>query len=222
MARPRSDIEPRIIRAAHELFLREGVDAASLRAIARSAGTNVGMVYYYFPTKDDLFLAVVEDAYVGVLERLAEALAPSLDVEERLRRASSFVSFMNEHEREVSRIVLRELMTSTERRAQVVARFQRGHLPLVIDTIASGVREGKVDPALPFALVMTCAFAVCVVPQVMLPILDAHLPLLGPMPQGEKLAQLMVGAFFKGVAPREVSPAAVGVDPGNSDQGGEK
>src|SRR4029077_6434218 len=57
MARPRSDIQPRIVRAARERFLAEGVDGASLRTIASDAGTNVGMVFYYFPTKDDLFLA---------------------------------------------------------------------------------------------------------------------------------------------------------------------
>jgi AcrR family transcriptional regulator len=38
--------------------LGDGVDGASLREIAREAGTNIGMVVYYFATKDDLFLAV--------------------------------------------------------------------------------------------------------------------------------------------------------------------
>ena len=59
MARPKSDIEPRIIHAARRRFLEDGVDGASLRKIAREAGTNIGMIYYYFPTKDDLFLAYV-------------------------------------------------------------------------------------------------------------------------------------------------------------------
>lgn len=221
MARPRSDIEPRIIRAAHDLFLREGVESASLRAIARSAGTNVGMVYYYFPTKDDLFLAVVEDAYVGLLKRLTEALAPTLDVEERLRRASVFISSMDEHELEVARIVLRELMSSTERRAQVVARFQRGHLPLVLETLSSGVQQGKIDTQLPFPLVMVCAAAVCVVPQMMLPILSAHLPMLGPLPQGKELADFMVRIFFHGVAPAAGLPAAsLGGDQSSTQGGG--
>ena len=61
MARPRSDIEPRIVHAARRRFLKEGVDGASLRTIARDAKTSIGMVYYYFPTKDDLFFAVVEE-----------------------------------------------------------------------------------------------------------------------------------------------------------------
>ena len=67
MARPRSDIGPRIVHAARRRFLVEGVDGASLRAIAHDARTSIGMIYYYFPTKDDLFLAVVEEMYVTVL-----------------------------------------------------------------------------------------------------------------------------------------------------------
>ena len=45
MARPRSDIEPRIVHAARRRFLKEGVDGASLRTIAKDAGTSIGMVY---------------------------------------------------------------------------------------------------------------------------------------------------------------------------------
>ena len=62
--------------AARERFLTEGVDGASLREIARDAGTSIGMVYYYFPTKDELFLAVVEEVYAKLLADLASALAP--------------------------------------------------------------------------------------------------------------------------------------------------
>ena len=41
MARPRSDIEPRIVHAARERFLHEGVDGASLRTIASNARRSV-------------------------------------------------------------------------------------------------------------------------------------------------------------------------------------
>ena len=67
MPRPPSDIAARIVEAARDRFLLQGVDGASLRSIAADAGTNIGMVYYYFKTKDDLFLAVIEEAYAQLL-----------------------------------------------------------------------------------------------------------------------------------------------------------
>jgi len=64
------------VEAAPSRFLLEGVDGASLRSIARDAGTSIGMVYYYFKTKDELFLAVIETAYRGLLVDFSAATLP--------------------------------------------------------------------------------------------------------------------------------------------------
>src|SRR5688572_12194832 len=86
MARPRGDIDSRILRAARQRFLLEGVDGASLRAVARDASTSIGMIYYYFPTKEALFLGVVEAVYQRVLRDIEIALGPDLPVEGRILR----------------------------------------------------------------------------------------------------------------------------------------
>ena len=44
------------------------------------------MVYYYFPTKDDLFLEVVEETYGKLLADMTRALGPDVPVKERIRR----------------------------------------------------------------------------------------------------------------------------------------
>jgi AcrR family transcriptional regulator len=129
MARPRSDIQKRVIHAARTRFLAEGVDGASLRRIARAARTSIGMVYYYFPTKDDLFLAVVEDVYVVFLADLVLALEPSLPVEERILRLYRRIGAVTENERLILRLVLREALVSSARLDRIVERFQRGHHP---------------------------------------------------------------------------------------------
>ena len=89
MARPRSDIAQRLVKAARKHFLAQGVDGASLRTIAAEAGTSVGMVSYYFPTKDALAQAVLAghaDELSAMLERLrAQCLGePAATIAERL------------------------------------------------------------------------------------------------------------------------------------------
>src|SRR6185503_6984924 len=103
MARPRSDIGPRVILAARDRFLKDGVDGASLRAIAQDAKTSIGMIYYYFPTKDDLFLAVVEQVYEKVLADMAKALEPDVPVRDRLIRLSTRVGQASDEEVLVAR-----------------------------------------------------------------------------------------------------------------------
>lgn len=63
-----------LIKAAAEAFGEDGL-AASVNAIAASAGVNVATLYRNFPTKDHLIAAVLET----VLEPLALASARALD-----------------------------------------------------------------------------------------------------------------------------------------------
>jgi len=49
-----------ILDAAARLFARQGFHAASMREIAAAAGMLPGSLYYHFPSKDELLLAVYE------------------------------------------------------------------------------------------------------------------------------------------------------------------
>lgn len=49
-----------LLEAALEQFYRVGFSAARIEEIAKAAGVTVGTVYRYFPSKEALFLAVVE------------------------------------------------------------------------------------------------------------------------------------------------------------------
>src|SRR6187455_1978641 len=113
MARPRTDIRPRILLAARERFRESGVDGASLRAIARDAKTSIGMIYYYFPTKDDLFFAVVEESYEKILADIEQVLSSAGTAEERLVRLSERIAEATDYEIETVRLVLREALQSS-------------------------------------------------------------------------------------------------------------
>lgn len=115
MARPRSDIRARILTSARSLFLRAGVEAASLRAIADDAGTSIGMIYYYFATKDALFLASIEDPLGALARDLEACVDPSVAASDRIDRLHARVRSLGELESVAVRIVLREALVSRER-----------------------------------------------------------------------------------------------------------
>ena len=58
----------RILCAATELFLRDGYAETSIDSILELSGGSKATLYSYFPTKDDLFRAVI-DAVEQVLAR---------------------------------------------------------------------------------------------------------------------------------------------------------
>jgi AcrR family transcriptional regulator len=198
MARPRSDIQPRIVHAARARFLAQGVDGASLREIARDAGTNIGMVVYYFPTKDDLFLAVVEEVYVGVVADLATILGAPGSARERLGQAFVRLGKTSDLELEVIRLVVREALSSSTRLRRILARFMRGHLPLLMATISDGVRSGELDATIPEPLILLACLGLGALPQVARRA-SRSLPLWSSLPSAEQLADLSIHLLFRAV-----------------------
>ena len=81
MATPRrvgaesSETRALLLDAAEELMLEEGYAAVTYRVVASRAGVTGGLVQYYFPTLDDLFVALLHRRSERNAERLATALA---------------------------------------------------------------------------------------------------------------------------------------------------
>lgn len=75
--RRRKDARPaEIAAAAFDVFAEKGFAAARLEEIAAAAGVSKGALYLYFETKQDIFEAVVKQAFAGNLEavvKMAEA-----------------------------------------------------------------------------------------------------------------------------------------------------
>jgi AcrR family transcriptional regulator len=194
MARTRSDIAPRIVEAALARFLREGVDGASLRAIATDAGTSIGMVYYYFKTKDDLFFAVVEETYGRLLADITAACDREQPPKDRVRALFRRIGAISEHESQVVRLVIREVIVSSKRLKRLVARFQRGHFPVVLATIADGVAAGDIRDDIPPMMLLAITASVGAIPQFLL---NNVVP--NAMPADAR-ADALVDVLFGGIA----------------------
>lgn len=60
----------RLIAAAFVVVAREGLEAASVKAIAAEAGITAGLLHYHFPTKDALLEAALRQALDGYIVRV--------------------------------------------------------------------------------------------------------------------------------------------------------
>jgi len=205
VARPRTDIQPRIVHAARARFLAEGVDGASLRTIARDAGTNIGMVFYYFPTKDDLFLAVVEEVYAQLLADVARSLEDDAPLRDRLKGAFVRLGRASDDELSVVRLVVREVLLSSERYARVFARMQRGHLALFVATIAEAVQAGDLDGSIAPPLLLIATFAMGAIPQLIRRAAGERAPFAG-LPAPAPLADASLALLWRAIGPRERVP----------------
>jgi AcrR family transcriptional regulator len=81
-AQQRSQTEESILVAARQMFAELGYDRTTIRAIAKTAGVDAGLVMHYFGTKDELFSRAAElpadELPAGSAEQTVEALLASL------------------------------------------------------------------------------------------------------------------------------------------------
>lgn len=96
----------RIIEAAISALARNGYDATKMDAIAAGAGITKPVLYDHFPSKQALFLAVLQSIRDGLLAR-GEAIAQEdADPEQRFRRSvDAFLAFV-EQAPETARVLL--------------------------------------------------------------------------------------------------------------------
>src|SRR6201995_1853706 len=71
------DQAPRLalIQATAQVMLEEGYAAATTRRVAAKAGVKPALVHYYFPSMDDLFVAVLRNRAEHNLQLQREAIA---------------------------------------------------------------------------------------------------------------------------------------------------
>jgi AcrR family transcriptional regulator len=77
----------RMLNAARYLVLRQGLRATTMEAIAREAGVAKPTLYSYFPDKDAVFRAIVEDLMAAVLTGFSAALRGEGDAVTRIGAA---------------------------------------------------------------------------------------------------------------------------------------
>ena len=68
------DTRARIVRAAMELFAAKGYNAASVAELLQRTQLNSGSLYHFFPSKQDILLAVLEAYETGIDDMLVAPL----------------------------------------------------------------------------------------------------------------------------------------------------
>src|SRR5215469_2622841 len=84
--RSRLDVDERrrqLVSLGLELFSTRAYDAVSIDELAREAGISKGLLYHYFPTKRDFYVATVREAAQQLLSRTSTP--EHLDPLERVR-----------------------------------------------------------------------------------------------------------------------------------------
>jgi AcrR family transcriptional regulator len=82
-----SKMRERILEGAHRAMLTGGYRGTTMPEIAAEASVSVGLLYRYFASKEELYLAMCESVTQAQLDELAVQLADITDARERMASA---------------------------------------------------------------------------------------------------------------------------------------
>ena len=91
-----------ILDAAKQIFAEEGLEGASLRAIAVRAGYTPAALYFYFESKEAIYAEVLKASLASLGEAVHEAVAQTRTAAQRLKAAAmGFFRFYTENPRDL-------------------------------------------------------------------------------------------------------------------------
>ena len=146
--RIRARNEEKILRAAVGLFADKSFHGTHVKEIAKVSGLPKTNVYYYFPTKESIYTAVIERLIEG-WDRAFEHIVPEHEPREAI---AAYIRAKLEYSRRYateSRFFANEIL----RGAQFLERRQRQHIRDVTDqrahVVEEWIRRGQMAPVDP-------------------------------------------------------------------------
>jgi TetR/AcrR family transcriptional regulator len=157
----------RICAAAELAFAEQGLAGARTDEIARAAGVNKALLYYYFRSKDELYAAVLEGLFLQQQAAIASARqASSPRQSSSLHRTSSLHQTIPSHQQELRayvngaidfvvahpnfpRLIQREMMNRSAQVRHLMRRFWLPTYQRLETAIRRGIKAGefrRVDP----------------------------------------------------------------------------
>ncbi|WP_433768134.1 TetR/AcrR family transcriptional regulator [Pseudomonas putida] len=132
-----------ILLAARSVFAEQGLEGARLEDIAERAGVDKRLIYYYYASKEELFLCVLEEGYLELRQAERELDLESLKPMDAIRRLIEFSwRYYNEHP-DFMALVNNENL----HRARYLATSAR--LPEIrsslVDSLGRILEQGRVD-----------------------------------------------------------------------------
>ena len=132
-----------ILAAAERVFAQSGLAGARTDAIAKAAGVNKALLYYYFKSKDDLYEAVVEEHFRQFNEQTLALLnsgGPAGDV--LLRYVSLHFDFISRR-RQAAPLFQQCMMVGGKRTERLVRKYLKPRNVAVAKLLERGMRSGE-------------------------------------------------------------------------------
>jgi len=132
---PRPARRRQLLEAAQAVFVERGYHAAAMDDIAERAGVSKPVLYQHFPSKLELYLALLDASCAEMVAKTRAAMAATSDNKERVREAVRAYFDLIDHESEAFRLVFESDLRNEPAARERVERAERESVTAIADTI---------------------------------------------------------------------------------------
>jgi AcrR family transcriptional regulator len=136
----------RVLDAALDIFTRDGYGDTLVDEIARRSETSKGGVYFHFPSKEALFIALLDEMAKLLLGRVERAIAAEADPIARGTAALRAVLENFGSHRALARLLLVEALGAGHQFNVKMAEMHQQFADLIKEQLADAVAQGLVPP----------------------------------------------------------------------------
>jgi len=139
-----------ILRAATREFAAHGFAGARISRIVKSAGSNPRMIYHYFGSKSQLYVAVLEEALGGLRTQELKVDVEGLDPQEGLLQLFDFIANHFEANSDLVRLLTAENLLKARymRKSSRIPEMSSPVLTMIEQLIERGARTGRLAKGL--------------------------------------------------------------------------
>lgn len=140
---PRPARRQQLLAAAQEVFVAQGYHSAAMDDIAERAGVSKPVLYQHFPSKLELYLALLDTHCEELVVKTRAAMAATTDNKERVRAAVQAYFDIIDHESEAFRLVFESDLRNEPAARERVDRAERESIEAIADTIMADTGERR-------------------------------------------------------------------------------
>jgi len=136
----------RILDAALRVFSRRGYHDSSVDEIAGKARTSKGGIYFHFPNKEAIFLALLDRATARLLAKIDEAMASQTDPIARAEAALLAVLRVFAKHRALARLFMVEALGAGREFHSRMADIRSQFAAIIQRQMEEAIRQGIIQP----------------------------------------------------------------------------
>jgi AcrR family transcriptional regulator len=132
-----------ILAGAKKLFGKHGLKKTTMEEIAAAAGKGKSTLYYYFPSKNEIFEAVLESEMKIFVKRIRSAVSSAISSKDKLKaflkeQSTAIVDFHNFKE-----VVFEDALENFKMIICLKSRYEQIQVDIVREILTAGARSGE-------------------------------------------------------------------------------